>query len=114
MLNKRGVTELMELNRKTSSGADKLFVNGTIYSIDDRNRIYQAMAIKNGNIIALGSNEEISNYSNEKTEIVLLKTEEAKSYAQQASNSESQSLLYKEAALIASQQSLNSAIRPLL
>lgn len=46
---------------------------------------------------------------NEKTEIVLLKTEEAKSYAQQASNSESQSLLYKEAALIASQQSLNSA-----
>lgn len=63
----------MDLNRKTQSDADKLFVNGTIYSIDDKNRIYQAMAIKKGSIIALGSNEEIGSYSNEKTEIVDLK-----------------------------------------
>lgn len=63
----------MELNKRSSINADKLFVNGNIYSIDDKNRIYQAMAVKDGNIIALGSNEEINSYSNEKTEIIDLK-----------------------------------------
>lgn len=63
----------MELNKNSSSYADKIFINGNIYSIDDKNRVYQGMAVKSGKIIALGSNEEINNYSNEKTEIVDLK-----------------------------------------
>lgn len=73
MLYKRGVIEVMELNKRSSINADKLFINGNIYSIDDKNRIYQGMAIKNGTIVALGSNEEIKSYSNEKTEIIDLK-----------------------------------------
>lgn len=73
MLNKRGVTKLVKLNEKFSSDCDKLFINGIIYSIDDKNRSYEAMAIKKGSIVALGSNEEIRSYSNDKTEIVDLK-----------------------------------------
>ena len=63
----------MQLNEKSSSNCDKLFINGIIYSIDDKNRSYQAMAIKNGIIMALGSNEEIRKYSNDKTQIINLK-----------------------------------------
>jgi predicted amidohydrolase YtcJ len=63
----------MEHNKKSLVTADKLFINGIIYSIDNGNRIYKGMAVKNGKIIALGTNEEINNYSNEKTEKVDLK-----------------------------------------
>jgi len=63
----------MKLNKKSSSDADKIFVNGVIYSIDDKSSIHESMAIKGGSIVALGSNEEVRNYSTDKTEIVDLK-----------------------------------------
>lgn len=63
----------MKLNEKYSSDADKLFVNGIIYSIDDKNRVYESMAIKNGSIVALGTNEQVRSYFNEKAEIIDLK-----------------------------------------
>lgn len=63
----------MKLNRKSSSDVDKIFVNGVIYSIDDKNSIYESMAIKDGHIVTLGVNEEVKNYSTDKTEIVDLK-----------------------------------------
>jgi len=63
----------LKLNKKYSSDADKIFVNGVIYSIDDKSSVYESMAMKDGSIVALGSNEEVSNYSTDKTEIVDLK-----------------------------------------
>jgi predicted amidohydrolase YtcJ len=63
----------VKLNKGTSSNADKIFINGVIYSINSNISVYESMAIKNGSIVALGSNEEVSNYSSDKTEIVDLK-----------------------------------------
>lgn len=63
----------MESNKKPLINVDKLFINGIIYSIDNKNKIYKGMAVKDGEIIALGSNEEVNSYANEKTEIVDLK-----------------------------------------
>ena len=36
---------------------DLISHNGAIYSLDDNNNIYEAVAVKNGKIIALGKNE---------------------------------------------------------
>lgn len=63
----------MESNKKPLKNADKLFINGIIYSIDNKNKIYRGMAIKDDEIIALGSNEDVNSYANEKTEIFDLK-----------------------------------------
>lgn len=63
----------MGSNKKPLKNADKLFINGIIYSIDNKNTIYEAMAVKGGEIIALGSNDDVSWYSYEETEIVDLK-----------------------------------------
>ena len=63
----------MKSNNKSSSQVDKIFINGVIYSIDDKSNVYESMAIKDGSIVALGSNEEVRNYFTDKTEIVDLK-----------------------------------------
>ena len=63
----------MKLNKKSYSSVRKIFINGIIYSIDRKSNVYEAMAIENGIIIALGKNEEISNYYTDETEIIDLK-----------------------------------------
>lgn len=45
---------------QTKSNADLLIQNATIYTADSAWHTYQAMAIKNGSIVALGSNKEIN------------------------------------------------------
>ena len=40
---------------------DLISHNGAIYSLDDNNSIYEAVAVKNGKIIALGKNDQILN-----------------------------------------------------
>ncbi|WP_459479243.1 amidohydrolase [Clostridium saccharoperbutylacetonicum] len=64
----------MKLNEKSSSDIVKVFINGVIYSIDEKSSIYEAMAIKDGKIVALGTNDEISNYFIDKKEIIDLKS----------------------------------------
>ncbi|MDP3472880.1 MAG: amidohydrolase, partial [Algoriphagus sp.] len=39
--------------------ADKVFVNGIIYTVDEANPKAQAVAVKDGLILAVGSTEEI-------------------------------------------------------
>lgn len=63
----------MHLSQKKICSADKIFINGSIYSIDDSNNKYELMAIKDGKIIGLGTNKEINRYVSEKTEIIDLK-----------------------------------------
>jgi predicted amidohydrolase YtcJ len=38
---------------------DKVFYNGKIYSLDDKNSVYGAVAVKNGVIVDLGSSDEL-------------------------------------------------------
>ncbi|MGN6569010.1 MAG: amidohydrolase, partial [Flavipsychrobacter sp.] len=53
---------------QTKIKADLLIQNATIYTADSSWHIYQAIAIKDGSIIALGSNKEINNkYRSDKT-----------------------------------------------
>ncbi|MBT6891100.1 MAG: hypothetical protein HOA25_06345, partial [Gammaproteobacteria bacterium] len=42
-----------------SLAAEKIFTNGTIYTVDVNNSQHQAMAVSDGVIIAVGSSEEI-------------------------------------------------------
>lgn len=39
---------------------DTVFINGVIYSLDDKNTTYEAMAVKDGKIINLGASKELS------------------------------------------------------
>lgn len=63
----------MKLSKKNYTSAQKIFINGIIYSIDRNHNIYESMAIRDGTIIALGSNEELSYLCCDETEVIDLK-----------------------------------------
>lgn len=48
--------------------ADKVFINGIIYTVEDELPIAEAVAIKNGIILAVGTKEEIESYVGSHTE----------------------------------------------
>lgn len=50
--------------------ADLIITNGKIYTVDEANPIVEAVAIKDGKILALGSNSEIADYISEATQLV--------------------------------------------
>jgi predicted amidohydrolase YtcJ len=50
--------------------ADQVFVNGIIYTVDEANPKAQAVAVKDGLILAVGSTEEIQAYVGESTEVI--------------------------------------------
>ena len=52
-----------------SLAAEKIFTNGTIYTVDANNSQHQAMAVSGGVIIAVGSAEEIQALQGEQTEV---------------------------------------------
>ena len=51
-------------------GADTIFRGGDVVTVDDKRPFAEAVAIKNGKIIAVGTNEEIAKYQDVKTEVV--------------------------------------------
>jgi predicted amidohydrolase YtcJ len=50
--------------------AEKIFVNGTIITVDDANSIVQAVAVKDGKILVAGTNEEIKKRQGANTVVV--------------------------------------------
>ena len=50
--------------------ADKIFLGGSIVTVNDAKPLADAVAIKDGKILAVGSKEEIAKFQNAKTEIV--------------------------------------------
>lgn len=54
----------------TKLDADLLLVNGRIITVDAKDSIAQAMAIKNGKIVAIGSTEEVLRYRAEGARII--------------------------------------------
>ena len=59
----------MYLNKDNSIYMDKVFINAIIYTIDIKNRMYQAMGIKDGKIAVLGTNDEVMSFTGINTEI---------------------------------------------
>src|SRR5712671_4727137 len=53
--------------------ADLILLNGKIVTVDQNFTIAQALAIKKGKIIAVGSNKEIRGLANKQTKIIDLK-----------------------------------------
>ena len=43
-----------------SETPDAIYVNGKIYSMDNDNKVYEAMAIKDGKIIDIGTTDQIN------------------------------------------------------
>jgi len=56
-----------------SNGVDMVLTNGRIYSVDKDNNVFQAMAIKDGYIAAIGIDAEINNLVSENTTVINLK-----------------------------------------
>lgn len=50
--------------------ADLIITNGKIYTVDEANPIVEAVAVKDGKILALGSSSEIADYISEATQLV--------------------------------------------
>ena len=50
--------------------ADLVLIGGKVYTLDSENSIVQALAMKDGKILAVGSDEEISSYIGENSSVI--------------------------------------------
>lgn len=57
-------------NSGPENPADSVYINGLIYTVDEANPKAQAVAVKDGLILAVGSTEEIQAYVGESTEVI--------------------------------------------
>jgi predicted amidohydrolase YtcJ len=57
-------------NSGPENPADSVYINGIIYTVDEANPKAQAVAVKDGLIMAVGSTEEIQAYVDESTEVI--------------------------------------------
>ncbi len=56
--------------KEVKNPADIILINGVVATMDDSNPTAQAVAIKEGKILAVGSTKEIENYQGPKTEVI--------------------------------------------
>lgn len=59
--------------KEVENPADIVLINGVIATVDDENPTAEAVAIKDGKILAVGSTEEIENYLGKTTQVIDLK-----------------------------------------
>ncbi|NRD72457.1 amidohydrolase [Shewanella sp. VB17] len=52
--------------------ADSIFISGTILTLNKTDEVAQAVAVKNGNILAVGSDSEIAHFIGDETQVVNL------------------------------------------
>jgi len=50
--------------------ADVVFYNGIVYTADTKRSIYEAVAIADGEILFVGSNSEVKNYTGDQTKVI--------------------------------------------
>ncbi|HRI01168.1 MAG TPA: amidohydrolase [Saprospiraceae bacterium] len=55
---------------KIKENADLILINGTIYTADSKNSVVQAIAVKEGKIVAAGSNINIQGLAGDQTQII--------------------------------------------
>jgi hypothetical protein len=68
-------TFLISCSSKPSETADMIFTHGVIYTVNEDQPLAEAVAVKDGMILAVGTSEEIEKYKVESTEIIDLKGE---------------------------------------
>jgi predicted amidohydrolase YtcJ len=61
---------LFSCNSKKAELADLVFTNGIVYTVDEANPTSEAVAVKNGLILAVGTTVEISEYIGDQTEVI--------------------------------------------
>ena len=61
---------LVSCNSKKAEPADLVFTNGFVYTVDETNPTAEAVAAKNGLILAVGTTVEISEYIGDQTEVI--------------------------------------------
>jgi len=61
---------LVSCNSKKAESADLVFTNGIVYTVDEANPTSEAVAVKNGLILAVGTTAEISEYIGDQTEVI--------------------------------------------
>ena len=67
------VTSLDAAPLFTSSKADTIYINATVYTVDEKNEFAEAFALKDGKFIAVGSQIEIEKLKDSKTKVIDLK-----------------------------------------
>ena len=55
---------------QSTEGADTVFINGKVYTVDAANDVFQAIAVKDGKIAAVGSDENIRSQISETTKVI--------------------------------------------
>src|SRR5690606_26292051 len=50
--------------------ADKVFINAKVYTVDERSPKAEAVAVKDGMILAVGTSAEIHDYVGDATEVI--------------------------------------------
>src|SRR5690625_1792343 len=60
------------ISQTSSKDADIVFYNGKVITIDNRNTITEAIAIKNNKVLAVGSDNTVKNYISDDTKIINL------------------------------------------
>lgn len=61
---------LLSCSSNKSEPADLVFLNGSIYTVDESNPQVEAVAVKDGMILAVGSSEEMGDYISDQTQVV--------------------------------------------
>ncbi|MDG1279451.1 MAG: amidohydrolase [Algoriphagus sp.] len=61
---------LFSCNSKKVEPADLVFANGIVYTVDEANPTAEAVAVKDGLILAIGSTAEISEHIGDQTEVI--------------------------------------------
>jgi len=61
---------ILSCSSSKSDPADLVFINGSIYTVDESNPQVEAVAVKDGMILAIGNSEEIGKFISDKTQIV--------------------------------------------
>lgn len=53
-----------------SSGADMVLRNGYVYTVDGKNSVQQAIAVTGGKIVYVGSDEGVTSYIGQQTQLI--------------------------------------------
>jgi len=61
---------LFSCSSKKAEPADLVFTNGIVYTVDEANPTAEAVAVKNGLILAVGTTAEISEHIGDQTEVI--------------------------------------------
>ncbi|MFA5192060.1 MAG: hypothetical protein WC740_15130, partial [Verrucomicrobiia bacterium] len=66
------IVALLLLAASNSSATDTILVDGRIVTLDAQERVAEALAIRDGRIVAVGSDAEVLKLAGDRTEVIKL------------------------------------------